>query len=320
MYKCECGKKLSNKSGYATHRKYCSETNTETESFYCECCDEFDSKSGLFSHVKWCSEANRKPFKRNYVYCSLCNQKIDCRNIKSHKNSKKCKRSQLKKDRIENNKVCENFKENIVKDFGESSTGRFCSKKCARSFATKSNREKINKKVSKKLSGRKYEDRRTGRYKICSVFEEEFYVTESNKDKIFCSWDCYSKNIGNYNYMEKPSEGGGYRKNSTIKHSCEYQGQKMDSGAELKFVKLLDEKSISWNKNEQDNYYRYGGINGKNRKYYPDFYLEDFSFWVEVKSKYYQTENLDKKINSVPNIKLYILMRLKSLCKVFKII
>lgn len=39
---------------------------------------------------------------------------------------------------------------------GEYGSGRFCSSKCARSFSTKAKRKEINKKVSEKLSGRKF--------------------------------------------------------------------------------------------------------------------------------------------------------------------
>ena len=115
---------------------------------------------------------------------------------------------------------------------------------------------------------------------------------------------------GTYDYHNKPP--GGYRKNSTIKISCEYEDQKMDSGAELKFAKLLDNKNIQWSKNEHDTFFEYKGVNGKDRKYYPDFFLKELNFWVEIKSKYYETENLNKKIDSVPNIKLVYIDEIKS--------
>lgn len=48
--------------------------------------------------------------------------------------------------------ICENCNNIINKIYG---SGRFCSKKCARSFSTKSKRKEINEKVSKKLKGKK---------------------------------------------------------------------------------------------------------------------------------------------------------------------
>lgn len=310
MFVCECGQEISNKSGYVTHKKYCDETDIETETYRCSCGDKFEQKAGLINHEKWCSESNRNPPKINYVECSLCNLKVDSRSLSRHRNSENCKRRQLKNKRIESGKVCENCEENKAEDFGKSSTGRFCSKVCARSYGTKKNREKINQKISESLKNRSYEDRRIGYYKECPICEEDFYVTECNSDKIFCSRKCYLDDKDNFNYHDKTS--GGLRKNSTIKNSCVYKDQKMDSGAELKFAKLLDNNNILWSKNEQDTFFEYEGVNGKNRKYYPDFFLKELNFWVEIKSEYYQTENLNKKIDSVPNIKLVYIDEIES--------
>jgi len=47
---------------------------------------------------------------------------------------------------------CENCE---IEHNGEYGSGRFCSIKCAKSFSTKGGREKINKKVSKKMTGKK---------------------------------------------------------------------------------------------------------------------------------------------------------------------
>ncbi len=46
---------------------------------------------------------------------------------------------------------CENCN---ISHNGEYGSGRFCSKKCSKSFSTKNKRSEINEKVSKKLSGR----------------------------------------------------------------------------------------------------------------------------------------------------------------------
>lgn len=47
---------------------------------------------------------------------------------------------------------CENCNSYITLKYG---SGRFCSKKCARSFSTKNKRKTINKKISDRLKGRK---------------------------------------------------------------------------------------------------------------------------------------------------------------------
>jgi heterodisulfide reductase subunit B len=48
--------------------------------------------------------------------------------------------------------ICEKCNKEHDGNYG---SGRFCSEHCARAFSTKDNREKINRKVSKALSGRK---------------------------------------------------------------------------------------------------------------------------------------------------------------------
>jgi len=48
--------------------------------------------------------------------------------------------------------ICECCNNNHTGEYG---SGRFCDSKCARSFSTKANRQEINSKVSKKLSGRR---------------------------------------------------------------------------------------------------------------------------------------------------------------------
>jgi len=60
----------------------------------------------------------------------------------------------------------------------------------------------------------------------------------------------------------------------------------MDSGAELTFAQLLDQHSITWTKNTTK-WFAFIDNKGKERKYYPDFYLIDYDFWIEVKGKRY---------------------------------
>jgi hypothetical protein len=99
---------------------------------------------------------------------------------------------------------------------------------------------------------------------------------------------------------------GGFRKNSTIKYSSYYKGYKMDSNSEREFAILCDKNNINWRKNIGEEYYEYLGSDGKNHKYYPDFYLLDFDYWVEIKGKLYADKdpNLSIKLSSVPRIKI----------------
>jgi hypothetical protein len=89
---------------------------------------------------------------------------------------------------------------------------------------------------------------------------------------------------------------GGYRPNSTRNTRVEYEGTKFDSGAEVAFVQLLNRNNIKWVKNTTV-FFEYM----PKKKYYPDFYLEEFDLWVEVKGKYYYREDDPLRWASVPN-------------------
>ena len=78
----------------------------------------------------------------------------------------------------------------------------------------------------------------------------------------------------------------------------------MDSGAERRFAELLDTNNIKWIKNK-DKFFAYRDMSGKSRKYYPDFYLPDYDYWVEIKGLLYLNDNDPIKLASVgKNIEL----------------
>lgn len=165
-------------------------------------------------------------------------------------------------------------------------TGRFCSKSCASSRKL-SNATK--KQISKKLKNNiPWNAGKLKTYhKICKVCNKEF-TFEGWSNRKTCS-DLCRRNA--------PSQGG-YRPNSTRKIRSEYKGYWMDSGAERKFAELLDDNNIRWKKNTTE-YFKYKDLSGKSRKYYPDFYLCDYDYWVEIKGLYYLNDNDDLKLKSV---------------------
>jgi hypothetical protein len=99
---------------------------------------------------------------------------------------------------------------------------------------------------------------------------------------------------------------GGFRENSTKKYSSYYKGYKMDSNSEKEFAILCDKENVKWIKNNGEHFFEYVGTDLKNHKYYPDFYLEEFDYWVEIKGKLYadKDNNLKNKLSSVKNIVL----------------
>lgn len=94
----------------------------------------------------------------------------------------------------------------------------------------------------------------------------------------------------------------------------------MDSSWEIKLAKLLDEHNIKWDRNTVYKF-PYIDMNGKNRNYYPDFYLTDYDLFVEVKG-YWTTEIRHKIDDSVSrnNLNLLILESLEEISNVKKIL
>lgn len=123
---------------------------------------------------------------------------------------------------------------------------------------------------------------------ICPACLLEYTVPWHKRYKKYCSKACWNKC------------SGGYRSNSTRKIRSEYKGYWMDSGSERTFAELMDLNSIKWIKNTTK-CFDYRDITGKARKYYPDFYLPDYDYWVEIKGLYYLNENDPLKLKSVGN-------------------
>lgn len=85
---------------------------------------------------------------------------------------------------------------------------------------------------------------------------------------------------------------------------------------EFKFAKFLDEKSINWEKNKVGYKYIFKGIQ---RLYFPDFFLNDYNLYVEVKG--YETEKDKEKWKQFP-FKLLVIRKneIENLEKWFKIL
>lgn len=83
---------------------------------------------------------------------------------------------------------------------------------------------------------------------------------------------------------QKTLKPGGICRCFKVKNHLE-QLQNIQGSWELKVVEFFNEKKIKWCRNHTAFDYVY---EDKNRKYFPDFYLEDFDVFVEVKG--YETD------------------------------
>lgn len=81
-----------------------------------------------------------------------------------------------------------------------------------------------------------------------------------------------------------------------VKH-YDYKGFKIDGLWELEVAKYLDSKNIKWIKPMNGFEYKW---NNDIHIYYPDFYLPEYDYYIEVKG--YQREQDIYKWQSVPNL------------------
>lgn len=107
---------------------------------------------------------------------------------------------------------------------------------------------------------------------VCQECQTPFTVRLWLSKRKYCGAVCSNKNK--------------HHANSTKVHRAVYNGIQLDSGAELAFAILLDHNNIKWTKNTTISF-PFVDAKGKTRKYYPDFYLIEYDFWVEVKGKRY---------------------------------
>jgi len=237
--------------------------------------------------------------KRNIMQSLRTNGLISC--------NSRCKKSQ-EVTKIYNCKTCGKIVKRNINFVGKNV---FCSSSCNAKYSSKtvkrtwiteewkkniSDKMKIKTKLNPKgfhINPNREKQKQTWRQKyprklfICKECKKEFEAPASSNRK-YCSHECSFKN--------------NYHPNSTKVHKAIYKNQKLDSGAELIFVKLLDQKNISWMKNTTQ-FFTFIDETGKVRKYYPDFFLSEYNLWIEIKGKRYKRPDDNLRLKSVGNIK-----------------
>ena len=87
-----------------------------------------------------------------------------------------------------------------------------------------------------------------------------------------------------------------------------YKDELMHSSWELLVAKWLDELGIKWTKKVDPFSYFW---NGSNRKFFPDFYLEELNLFIEVKG--YETDRDTAKWSGIENLVIIKDKEIKSL-------
>lgn len=118
---------------------------------------------------------------------------------------------------------------------------------------------------------------------ICSFCKQSFIIKfdGTTRNSTLCSDECYRK-MKSYN-----AKG--------IKRQ-EYNGNIFDSGYEVLIAKYLDEKNIEWVIPKNAIYWF--DSTGKQRRYFPDFYLPLYDIYLDPKNPYCISQQLEK-LNAV---------------------
>lgn len=189
-------------------------------------------------------------------------------------------------------------------------TGKYkktCSIKCHHILCSRNtNKNTKNDKISKSLKKNALEKIKTGKVKKCEYCGVSYMSLHKTNSK-YCSEECMIKgrkdklsiNARNRNF-------GGYNPNSIKKHKQgNYKGIHCDSSWELAFVIYCLDHNIPIKRYKG---YRLYIINGKTKKYYPDFIINNNEV-IEIKG--FMSEHDKMKMEQHKDIKFLFLSDLK---------
>jgi len=176
---------------------------------------------------------------------------------------------------------------------------KYCSTKCSHSRIATEKSKNAAREFLIKLNKKKSEEFRK---KLPKLFcqnpscQAEFFSQHWKQAK-YCTSKCAAyKSGGQRLYSGRSRYHGGW-----------YKDIWMDSSWELALAKRLDELNIEWIR-DNTKYFEYIDMQGRIKKYYPDFYIPSKDLYIEVKG--YWTDKIKHKMSEVTKnypIKLEIL-------------
>jgi hypothetical protein len=265
--------------------------------------EEFDeAKSSFYLNLKCedCGDIIKKQ-KRNIIYgikgyqgkqndyCKICTYKNKFRHTKIELCCGYCN------SKFEGSKTKNDINASI----------NYCSKKCSishRNILNKNNRAEINKKISegvkKDLDIKGILIKKGYHCEHCNVN----FCTLSKKKNKYCSEECRYIVFRTTEYREKMQnllkgkagglrEGGGYSKMLSYTN---WLGEEMKlNKEEIEVAKIMDKLKLKWHRNTKG--FKYVSLSGKDRKYFPDFYVEEYNCFIEYKG--WVTDEMIHKMN-----------------------
>ena len=256
--------------------------------------NDFQIKSEKFCSQKCIHTHGRNKIKETKIKCKFCDNYFIIggpydNHLKTHKTY---------------HYHCENCGDEVFEKYG---SGRFCSSKCARGFSTKTKRIEINEKVKNTFIIKGITKNIMDKYiiktnkefiilKKCPICDNEFYSTNKT-----CSRKCSHllssinskgkkhKMIKDTSKMGGLRNGGGKSKQIPYTNWLNY---KMSlNNEEIKVAKELDELKLNWNRNIKG--FPYTTLDGKCKKYYPDFIIDEH---IYIEYKGWITEEMEHKM------------------------
>lgn len=183
----------------------------------------------------------------------------------------------------------------------------FCSQSCS-AVHNNQHRSKASR-LKQSISLKKYQKENPRTIKAptlntCKMCNEQFTVTYKTKRRKFCSPKCYTKFNSN-RAINNPMFGGNKSKNIIEYTTKAGSVVKLDSSWEYKLASVLDMHNIEWTRPD---YLKYTDDN-KQRRYFPDFFLQKQNMFIDTKNPWRCKEDM-KKLVAVVNqndIKLLII-------------
>lgn len=128
---------------------------------------------------------------------------------------------------------------------------------------------------------------------ICEMCGKPFI---RNTYKKFCSPSCLGKYGGKSKKINTSKMGGlrpGGGKSMQYEYDSIIAGKMKLNIEEIRVAKCLDILNVNWKRNW--NYFKYIDIDNKLKKYYPDFYVYDYNYYIEYKG--WLTDSMKNKMN-----------------------
>lgn len=195
------------------------------------------------------------------------------------------------------------------KEFENNTKRKFCSRKCAnghivsqeQKLKTKISLRKhyANKKLLLYLNDSEINNSKIPYFKTCSRCGKDFMCYSRNRKN--CD-NCYCNKNMHYAVKNSSNMGGIREKGGKTKEYIIYinrLNEKMTlNKEEIQVAQYLDRLNLNWHRNW--NGFCYIDLKGKKRKFYPDFYIEDYDLYVEYKG-WIDKKNLHKMTNALEN-------------------